>query len=687
MRAEQLLLQLASRLWPAFDTLEETERTDLLSELIGINYGAILTAIGLGWLVGATDLALARAQWPTLLLMLILAVILNQLDFFWIVKRRVGTYDRWNSPLGGLVTLSAALLFGPTAIWLGVVVLLSYSAQRWRQTPLATLRWNVLRNLALNLSSFVLGSLLGLTLYQWLGGIFPLPGLSWPVAPLAALAVLALLGFDWLSWSCYLLLVRWTRLSREGALDLGLFAKFQFVAYLPEFFAILAAAVYSRMGLAAYLFLIAGALLVGLLAQRLSRAVERSAQRSRELAQLEQLGRAIIAAPADASTLPELLAAFVPPMFRADRIEIQLRSGQVLLQTAAPAPLPQALWEWVTHTTRPQSFAVGDTAPWSDQPTSHPLAVAPIASIETADVLGGICVRFSATVDDPAEALPALQSLAAQVASALYRAEEYARMLAHQKVLQELSVAAEIQASFLPGALPQRDGWQLAAALRPARQTSGDFYDVLELPDGRLGLVIADVADKGTGAALFMALSRTLLRTFAFEYPERPEKALYAANRRILSDSRSSMFVTAFYGILDPARATLRYCNAGHNPPYLLRVGTGPLPLRNTGIPLGIVEDAAWTTETVALEAEDLLVLYTDGVSEAQNWAGEFFEVERLLAAARACPGQSAQAVEACILAAVDQFVGDAPQSDDLTLLVVKREPERGRQLAEGSKQ
>lgn len=675
MRAERLLLQLAGKLWPALDTLEQNERADLLSELIGIIYGAILTAIGLGWLIGATDLALARAQWPNLLLMLTLAVVLNQLDFFWIVRRRVGTYDRWNSPLGGLATLSAALLFGPTALWLGVIVLTSYAALRWRKTPLAALRWNVLRNLALNLSSFALGSLLGLALYQRLGGSFPLPGLGWPTAPLAALAVLALLSFDWLSWSSYLLFVRWTRLSREGALDLGLFAKFQFVAYLPEFFAILAAAVYSRMGLAAYLFLIAGALLVGLLAQRLSRAVERSAQRSRELAQLEQLGRAIIAAPADATTLPELLAAFVPPMFRAEQIEIQLRSGQLLLQTPAPAPQPQAMWEWVMQATRPQSFALGDTPPWGGQPTSHPLAVAPIASVDAADVLGGICVRFSTTVDDPAAALPAMQSLAAQVASALYRAEEYARTLAHQKVLQELTVAAEIQASFLPGALPQRAGWQLAAVLRPARQTSGDFYDVLELPDGRMGLLIADVTDKGTGAALFMALSRTLLRTFAFEYPDQPEKALHAANWRILSDSRSSMFVTVFYAILDPARATLRYSNAGHNPPYLLRAGADPLPLRNTGIPLGIVEDATWTTEMLALEPDDLLVLYTDGISEAQNWAGEFFEDERLLAAARACRGQTAQAVEDCILAAVERFVGDAPQSDDLTLLVVKREP------------
>ena len=675
MQTQQYLTRIAGKLWPAFDTLEESERRHFLSELIGIIYGAILAAIGLAWLTAVTDTALVRAQWPTLLLMLILAIILYQLDFFWIVERRAGSYDRWSAQLGGMVITSATLLFGPTAIWLGVIVSALYYARLWRRTPLASQRWNVIRTLALQLACFTLGSLLGLTLYQRLGGSFPLPGLTWPAVGLAGLAVLVLLAFDWLCWSGYLLMAGWTLLSRDGARELGLFAIFELVAYLPEFFAILAAAIYSQMGLGAYLFLIAGTLLVGLLAQRLSRAAERSGQRSRELGQLEQLGRAIIAAPADATTLPDLLAVFVPPMFRATQIEIRLRSGQTLLHTPAQSP-PQspALWDWLGSTDRPRSVRVGERPPWSDQPTTHALAVAPIVGNDATELLGGICVRFSLTVDDPAEALPALQSLAAQLASALYRAEEYARALAHQKVIQELAVAAEIQASFLPDRLPQIAGWQLAATLRPARQTSGDFYDVIELPGGRFGLLIADVTDKGTGAALFMALSRTLVRTYAFEYPDRPEKALHAANKRILSDSRSSMFVTVFYAILDPARGSLTYCNAGHNPPYLVRAGADPLPLRNTGIPLGIANDAVWTSATVMLEPGDLLVLYTDGVSEAQNWAGELFEVERMLQATRTTPEQTAEAVHASILAAVERFVGDAPQSDDLTLMVVARE-------------
>jgi serine phosphatase RsbU (regulator of sigma subunit) len=673
---EQRLLRIAGKLWPDLDVLDAPEREHMVRELVGIIYGTLLAMLGLSWLVLATDLALVGRGWPTLLLMFILAAVLNQLDFFWVVERRPGIYDRWIAQLGGLVSISAALLFGPTALWLGALLPLVKYAQMRRTTPLPIQRALAMRNLVLNVSSFSIGSLIGLALYQQLGGSFPLLSLAWPGGPLAAGAVVTLLVVDWLCWSCYLLIVGYTPLNRMGALELGLFAKFQVVAFLPEFFAILVAAVYVQMGLEAYLGLIAGALLVSLLAQRLSRAVERSEQRSRELAQLEQLGRAIIAAPSDASTLAEILAQFVPPMFLSLQIEIRLFAGQTLLHTPAQAPLlPAVLWDWLRGTAQPHALAVGERSPWNAQPSTRALAVAPILRIDTSESLGGICVYFSPAVDNPAEALPALQSLAAQIASALYRAEEYAQTLAHQRMIQELTVAAEIQASFLPASLPHIKGWQLAATLRPARQTSGDFYDLMELPDGRLGLLIADVTDKGTGAALFMALSRTLIRTYAFEYPEQPEKALHAANTRILLDSRSSMFVTVFYAILDPASGTLCYCNAGHNPPYLLSDHAEPRPLRNTGIPLGIEGDTTWMAETVRLESGDMLVLYTDGVNEAQSSDGEFFDTERLLAAARHDRERTAQAVQDTILAAIDQFVGDAAQFDDQTVMVLVREP------------
>jgi sigma-B regulation protein RsbU (phosphoserine phosphatase) len=240
---------------------------------------------------------------------------------------------------------------------------------------------------------------------------------------------------------------------------------------------------------------------------------------------------------------------------------------------------------------------------------------------------------------------------------------------------KELAAAGRIQEGFLPEELPRIPGWQLAAKLEPARETSGDFYDFIPLPDGRLGIVVADVADKGAGAALYMTSVRTLIRTFATEHSTQPELALGAANDRIVSDTHTDMFVTTFYGILDPATATLTYCNAGHNPPFFLSAQERDAvqALRRTGMPLGIYGDATWGQDAVQFSAGDALVLYTDGITEAQNAQEELFEEERLLKTAKAHLRSSAQEIQEALLAEVHGFAGDAPQSDDLTLVVVVR--------------
>jgi sigma-B regulation protein RsbU (phosphoserine phosphatase) len=250
---------------------------------------------------------------------------------------------------------------------------------------------------------------------------------------------------------------------------------------------------------------------------------------------------------------------------------------------------------------------------------------------------------------------------------------------ANKKMERELALAGEVQASFLPRDVPDIPGWQLTATLRPARETSGDFYDFIPLPNGRLGIVVADVTDKGAGAALYMALSRTLIRTYAVEHATQPELALNAANGRILTDTHSDMFITVFYGILDPFSGTLSYCNAGHNPPYLFGAQKGAdasglvQALSRTGLPLGILEDMTWEQRTVQLAPGDALVLYTDGITEAQDRQEEFFGKERLLKVARASLGRSAQEMHATLLAEVYEFVGDAPQSDDIALMIVVR--------------
>jgi serine phosphatase RsbU (regulator of sigma subunit) len=292
--------------------------------------------------------------------------------------------------------------------------------------------------------------------------------------------------------------------------------------------------------------------------------------------------------------------------------------------------------------------------------------------------------RLLAMVGKPADSLsPAGEGVPSGMAPppgrpSSERELETLRLIAadHQKVGQELALAGEIQASFLPGVVPDVPGWQVTATLEPARETAGDFYDFIPLPDGRLGVLVADVAGKGMGAALYMALSRTLIRTYAAEYHTRPALVLHAANDRILMDTRASLFVTAFYGILDPVSGTLTYCNAGHNPPYLLNAkdGGSAQELGGTGIPLGIEEDVTWHQGAVPLAPGDVLVLYTDGITEAQDGQEEFFGEQRLLEIAQANLGRSARDIQDVLIAEVHGFVGDAPQFDDITLMVVVRD-------------
>jgi sigma-B regulation protein RsbU (phosphoserine phosphatase) len=245
---------------------------------------------------------------------------------------------------------------------------------------------------------------------------------------------------------------------------------------------------------------------------------------------------------------------------------------------------------------------------------------------------------------------------------------------ANEKMEQELALAGEVQASFLPSELPDIPDWQLAVTLKPARETSGDFYDITPLSNGRWGILVADVMGKGAGAALFMALSWTLIRTYAAEYPAQPELVLSAANRRILTDTKANQFVTVFYGILDPATGTLSYCNAGHCPPVFIRAQDKDFQkLIRTGVPLGILEDETWKQKVIHFAPGDALVLYTDGVTDAQNEQGAFFGADRLLESVRANLGHAAQDIRQAIVTDIDRFVGGMPQFDDIVVAAIVR--------------
>jgi len=246
----------------------------------------------------------------------------------------------------------------------------------------------------------------------------------------------------------------------------------------------------------------------------------------------------------------------------------------------------------------------------------------------------------------------------------------------NKKFEHELLLAGQMQASFLPDELPDLPGWQIAARLQPARETSGDFFDVFMLPNGSLGLIVGDVCDKGVGAALFMVLSWSLLRTYAGEFPDQPERVCQAVDRRIMGDTASDQFVTVFFGVLDPATGELAYCNAGHNPPLIVnpqRLGDVK-KLKATGTPLGILEDQTWEQGSVRLDPGDVLVLYTDGVPDAQSPQGGFFDGERLLDSIQSHLHEGSEAIRDGILSDVYHFMDGEPAYDDIALVVLVRD-------------
>jgi sigma-B regulation protein RsbU (phosphoserine phosphatase) len=245
-----------------------------------------------------------------------------------------------------------------------------------------------------------------------------------------------------------------------------------------------------------------------------------------------------------------------------------------------------------------------------------------------------------------------------------------------QQRRQEMQAAAEIQQSILPRPLAHEGplaAIDLYAEMHPARDIGGDFYDYFTLPDGRLALTIADVSGKGIPAALFMAISRTVMRGIAGGGDMAARMA--EANRLLATDNEASMFVTMFHAVLDPQSGRLRYCNAGHNPPYLLRSAGGSEVLQATGCPFGISTELRYRIGETGMRPGDTLFLYTDGITEAFDRDGVEYGTARLEKALAAARGLGARAFVADILDELAQFAAGAEQSDDITALALRYRP------------
>ncbi|WP_165774787.1 PP2C family protein-serine/threonine phosphatase [Candidatus Viridilinea mediisalina] len=240
----------------------------------------------------------------------------------------------------------------------------------------------------------------------------------------------------------------------------------------------------------------------------------------------------------------------------------------------------------------------------------------------------------------------------------------------------ELELARRTQAEFLPANLPQPAGWELAASFHPAREVAGDFYDAFELSHGRIALMIGDVCDKGAGAALFMAITRSLLRAYADQacaLERSPLEALALTNGYLTRHHRHSrIFVTVWFGVLDLATGYLRYINAGHPAAVLLRSAQAYDLLEVTGPALVISDDSSFDEGEAQFQHGDALVIYTDGASEARDAKGILLEEDRVIAALGP-PQPSANALLERITAAVQQHTQGAALEDDITMLAVRR--------------
>ena len=243
-----------------------------------------------------------------------------------------------------------------------------------------------------------------------------------------------------------------------------------------------------------------------------------------------------------------------------------------------------------------------------------------------------------------------------------------------QRMERELQQARRIQMSLLPGAYPTTPGYDFAAAYESAREIGGDLYDFIDWPNdpSRIGLLIADVSGKGTAAALFMAHSRAMIPGPAQTQPG-PAATLAAANVQIARDNHAMLFVSAFYAVLDAADGCLTFANAGHNVPLLRRASGEVEEVMSRGMVLGIMDDMTYDESATALAPGDILLLYTDGITEAMDAAGNLFGKARLVEAVRHAAPTSARDPIDAILAAVRAYVGDTPQADDLTIVTVKR--------------
>ncbi|MCB8979951.1 MAG: PP2C family protein-serine/threonine phosphatase [Ardenticatenaceae bacterium] len=685
-RLTQFLRQLTYRLIPS---LKEHPANRQNSALLGVTFIFFLLPFfvaGTAWLWAVTDWQVLIDNWGILLFLFLLISQLEQRPFILPISLSEKVNLPIQTSLSNLLCIATLLIFGPSALWIDWLAGLGSAIQTgWKDGRQVNLPFLTgFSSLIQASGTSIVALLLTGFVYTATGGTFPFQANSFAdwlpaIWSILVYAITPIALYFLPTWS--VIIQSGQTLKRQTFIQL--LGGTVLLSLLNAPFALPLALVYKAEDLPLFILFCLAVAGTNMLAYFLSQFNLLTQTRSRELRKLENLGQALITAPADGSTLAETIDQHLQNLFPNDHLVIHLFAELddekapvwpiFTWQTESSWPnVPETLWQRIYESDETSLVDRDAKLPGSKQSAGHRFLVKILIADESETVrcVGAIYLQRIPSQRTPAQVLPTLQELASQLGSALYRAQTHYETLQSQKMAQELAFAGRIQQSFLPNKIPQHPNWDLAATLIPARQTSGDFYDFVPLGNGRIGLVVADVADKGTGAALYMALSRTLIRTFAMQFPDEPGKALQLANERILDDTETDQFVTVFYGVLELENGRFTYANAGHNPTFHLNGSVQSLS--KTGIPLGMFEGMEWQQETIEIGVGDHLILYSDGVPEAQNDAKVEFGEARLLAIAQR-PFTQAVALQQAITEAVHTFVDGAPQFDDITLMIVTR--------------
>jgi sigma-B regulation protein RsbU (phosphoserine phosphatase) len=266
-----------------------------------------------------------------------------------------------------------------------------------------------------------------------------------------------------------------------------------------------------------------------------------------------------------------------------------------------------------------------------------------------------------------------LEAFSVHAALAIENARLHQDIVEKERIEKELEIAGTIQRRLLPKQLPVLPGYEVDAVARPSKNVGGDYYDLLMLKDGRIAIVIADVSGKGVPAALLVSTLHASLHAFIDGASNLADLAR-RLNVVVHENTEAERFITLFMAVLDPNEGALTYVNAGHNFPFVLRTKQSSIqPLSSTGLPLGMFDKVEFQQEVVKLEPSDYLVMYTDGVTEAMNNAMDEYGESRLRQMMIGSSDKPASGLLGGIVSDVEKFVAGEPQSDDLTMLVLKR--------------